>query len=239
MTVRLALFASLALMIATLHPADGAAAESADLRQQLETLAAQNGFQLRGTTHIGQAPTVLVSGTLRQRLMALLAAYNFVIVANDDGTIGVVRIVGLKGPPPDLSRRVTVAMTKRGSGHFLDAVIMGRQGEHKRLSLMLDTGASMIVLPTSLIDELGFREDDLKKTVLQTANGKIEGQTAILKSVQIGQAFERDIAVAFVEDEKLGTNKLLGMSYLSRFVLTIDDQAHRLILERRPYTKVR
>ncbi len=54
-----------------------------------------------------------------------------------------------------------------------------------------------------------------------------------LNSVQVGHAHVRDVAVGFIEDEKIGEQHLLGMSFLGRFRLTIDDEGNRIILSPR------
>ena len=44
---------------------------------------------------------------------------------------------------------------------------------------------------------------------------------------------EGRVAVSFLEGDKLGNQILLGMSFLDRFRLTIDDQHDRIILKRK------
>ena len=96
--------------------------------------------------------------------------------------------------------------------------------------LMVDTGATRIVLPESMTRTLGFSDKDLKSGWTQTANGKVRTEQGILRSVQVGRAIVDDVAVNFVADEALGKNALLGMSFLGRFRITIDERNERLIL---------
>ena len=63
----------------------------------------------------------------------------------------------------------------------------------------------------------------------QTTNGKVSGQFAVLKQVEVGQAVRNDIKVSFVDDEKLGDNFILGMAFLNGYSLTIDDASNLLL----------
>ncbi len=54
----------------------------------------------------------------------------------------------------------------------------------------------------------------------------------MLTSVEFGQAVERDVAVTFIDDSRLRGTMLLGMSFLGRYRLTIDDADNRITLSR-------
>jgi len=64
---------------------------------------------------------------------------------------------------------------------------------------------------------------------MQTANGKVEAQIGVLSSLWLGKTRIEQVHTAFLEDEKLGSNGLLGMSVLGRYKLTVDD-ANAIIL---------
>ena len=98
--------------------------------------------------------------------------------------------------------------------------------------MIVDTGASTIVLPSSLIARLGFDPDALASGIMETANRRVPGKKAVLASAEIGEAVERDVAVTFIDDSRLGGTMLLGMSFLGRFRMTIDDADNRITLSR-------
>lgn len=226
------LVVSVAIFAAWLAPpalGDGGA-PAANLRAQIEALAAVHGFRLEGARRIEQAPPVRVTGSLDERIMDLLTDHDFAIVRDGNGIITKVLVSGIKNPPPDPAIRVSVKTVRRGTGHYLDAVIMGRRPVRLKVSLLVDTGASMIVLPSSMMDDLGYTDSDLTDAVLQTANGEIPGRTGLLRHVEVGRAVSRDVAVAFVDDERLGDKMILGMSFLSRYVIIINDAANVLSL---------
>jgi len=223
----------LAAVLGFVGAAGGASAspKDANLRAQIAALAKAHGFRIVGAERIDQAAPIEATGTLEDRIRLLLAGYNFAIVRGPSGGIAAVHVAGAKGPPPELSAKISVKTLRRGANHFLDAVIMGQRPERRRVRLMVDTGASKVILPMSMIEPLGFRDDDLSDSTLQTANGEIPGKAGTLRSVEVGGAFRRDVAVAFVDDAGLGDNKLLGMSFLSRYIITIDDTANLITLE--------
>jgi aspartyl protease family protein len=51
-----------------------------------------------------------------------------------------------------------------------------------------------------------------------------------LTTVRIGNLSAANVQVNFIADDKLGGTHLLGMSFLDRFKMTIDDAHHELIL---------
>ena len=51
-----------------------------------------------------------------------------------------------------------------------------------------------------------------------------------LRNVRVGAVSAENVEVSFIEDSKLKGNRLLGMSFLQRFKMTIDDAANELVL---------
>src|SRR5262249_14856281 len=54
------------------------------------------------------------------------------------------------------------------------------------IELIVDTGASLTVIPTALAQQLGLWRDDLPKVRVQTASGTVEAMTVTLPTVAIG-----------------------------------------------------
>ena len=86
------------------------------------------------------------------------------------------------------------------------------------------------MLPNSLIEPLGFERQGLVEQEVQTANGTVPALRGLLTMVDVGGAVVNDVAVMFLPDEHLGDQKLLGMSFLERFRLTIDDAKNEVVL---------
>jgi len=222
-----------ALLVAAVFAWPGATvAEAAppDLQTQVHELAVTHGFSVRGLDKLGDDPGKHVDGDPREQLNVLLSAFNHVLLADDSGDIDTVMISSRIRPAGPIRRGIHVKTTRLGLHHAVRATLIGPAGNPQSLMLLVDTGASVIVLPQTMSRTLGFSDEDLRNGWSQTANGKIRTKQGILQSVQVGQAIAKNIAVNFVDDAALDGNALLGMSFLGRFRITIDDRNKRLIL---------
>jgi aspartyl protease family protein len=123
-----------------------------------------------------------------------------------------------------------VKTERRGRQHVVEAELVGPNGARHMVRLVVDTGASTVVLPSSMIAPLGFRVEKLEEDEAETANGTVDVKMGTLRSVRVGQAKVSDVSVGFIEDEQIGDQHLLGMSFLGRFRLTIDDKTDRVVL---------
>lgn len=227
--VRLALLLFLALGAASSAQAQGDGATMM-LRAQLAQLSARNDFAIEGLDRLVDAPAGLPSGDLRQQIETLLAGHNHMLMMRSGGTVARVVVLGPKAAPGPRPDRVTFRTTRDGGHHVASAVLAGAGRTRINVAMLIDTGATTIVLPTSMIERLGYHPDDLADAVMQTANGRVMGKNGVLASVTIGNVTARDVAVSFVDDERLGGKMLLGMSFLGRFRMTIDDARNSVTL---------
>jgi len=103
--------------------------------------------------------------------------------------------------------------------------------------LVLDTGASMVVLSNNTAKKLGL-DSGKKEEMLQLklADGrKINGRYVLLESITVQDVEAKDVdAAVLLEDvEDAGfKDGLLGMSFLNRFNFKVDQKNKRLILEK-------
>jgi aspartyl protease family protein len=193
---------------------------------RLRALADSHGFRLVGIEKIGAETTLAVQDDLVSELRQLLAGYNHVL----DGvppTLRRVIILSAKQPAP---RQLVAKTTRRQGQHIVQAALLGERGQRASVDLIVDTGASSIVLPESMMAALGFDAKDLAQRRGQTVNGVVDGKIASLASVTVGGAVARDVAVLFVADDLLGGVSLLGMSFLDRFSFTINKAENKLML---------
>ncbi len=217
-----------ALAVITLAVPARADEVESDLRGQIEALAARHGFAVVGLKRLKGAPAKSLTGDgLTRNVRAILGDYNYLLIHDRDGGIRQLRILGAKLPIQPL---YTIRTTRRGAHHLVETVLVGPNGTWQTFSLILDTGASTIVLPSSMIEEFGFKPNELKSGMANTANGPVPIRLGKLQQVQIGHAKAREVAVGFIADDKIGNKYLLGMSFLNRFRVTIDDDANRLTL---------
>jgi len=213
----------------------------------VERLAREGGFEVTGLDKAKDAYGRDEGGDTYSRLKALLDGFNHVIVQTPEGTVAQVIIVSRKtawSPPPstpgggvpgdqaaqDPGGDIVVATERRGNAHLVSVSLEGMQGMRVDQTLTVDTGADFVVLPASLIGSLGIQPQALESREVQTANGKTAARLGHLTAIWFGDRGVEDVQAAFIEDAKLGGSALLGMSLLSRYRMTIDDEASSLTL---------
>lgn len=206
-------------------------AAAGELRAELETLAAQAGFPIEGLDRVDPEPAGIAHGALAERLKVLLQDYNYLIIETAPGTIKKVLITSRKRSESRKSASGgAIETTRLGTHHQVEAMVVGPNGVSKTLPLLIDTGASMIVLPNSMAAELGFLPEQLQGGVSRTASGTVPVKIGVLSSVWVGPVSAADVQVSFIDDRRLNGALLLGMSFLNRFRMTIDDAKNELIL---------
>jgi len=129
-----------------------------------------------------------------------------------------------KAAPPDT---VSVPLDRRGGVWFTDVTI----NEARTARFMVDTGASLCAISPELADLLGIRpEPDAPVIQLQTANGRTSGRLVRIASIRVGEAEAVNVPGVVVDSANLGNGGILGMSFLSGYVVTIDPSRRRLNL---------
>ena len=115
--------------------------------------------------------------------------------------------------------------------------MVGPNGHTELVSFIVDTGATDMVLPASMLAKLGFRESELDSVGVQTANGVAEGMRGFLRSLELGGPDHSDVLnhvpVMFMSDDDTGGYSLMGMSVLGRYNMTIEDAENQIILVKR------
>jgi aspartyl protease family protein len=220
--------------------------QAGGLREQLTELADQHGFAVKGLDRLGDEPAKPVAGELRKQLAMLLSDYSFLLREDGRGNFREVQILGhrparhddnptTQGDERPLARRddeqsYTVKTTRHQSHHYVEAFLTGPNGYPQLSHLLIDTGATTIVLPASLSKVLGFSNQDLRSGWAQTASGKIPVQLGLLAVVKVGDAVAENVEVSFMADAYLDKTRILGMSFLRHFRISLDDQNGELIL---------
>ena len=102
------------------------------------------------------------------------------------------------------------------------------------LELLVDTGATLSVLPLSRAAALGLDPAQLPTREASTAKGKVQARIGRVAAIELGAARAADLEVAFVADAELGSHALLGMNLLSRYMFILDDEHSELTLVPEP-----
>lgn len=117
----------------------------------------------------------------------------------------------VSGPEPSGYGR-SLKLDSDRQGHFhAEARVNGR-----RLDVMVDTGASRVVLRESDAAEAGIRPMPADYTAtVSTANGSVKAAPAKIDRIEIGDITVFDVPALVLPDDVLSQN-LLGVSFLSR-----------------------
>jgi aspartyl protease family protein len=129
------------------------------------------------------------------------------------------RVVGELLPPGSALRSETqiegersVRIRRRPDGHF----VAKTQVNGVSLTMLIDTGASTVVLKPADAQRMGIDVDRLKYTVpVQTANGTTYAAHVRLRNLALGSISLNDVDALVAKPGTLKEN-LLGMSFLSR-----------------------
>lgn len=205
--------------------------QSGTLRAQIEELAARENFEVLGLDAVEGAAVDDAARGLAARLRGLLRGYNYMLLYGESGAPRALRILGPQPSPGQVpSPHHAVPTARQGPHHLVEAELTGPTGARRRVTLIVDTGATTVVLPRSLIAPLGFDDGVLRDGWSETANGRVAIKSGRLQTVRVGTATADDIAVAFIADDRLGAKRLLGMSFLGRFRVTLDDTEDQITL---------
>jgi clan AA aspartic protease (TIGR02281 family) len=118
-------------------------------------------------------------------------------------------------------------VARQGSVVKLPVTINGVRG-----NLVLDTGATFVSLKSGFAQKAKLQVDQDSTVRLHTANGITDGKRGRAATIQLRSLLAKDVPVVVQSDGQgtygEGIDGLLGMSFLSRFNLTIDTQAVRI-----------
>jgi aspartyl protease family protein len=166
---------------------------------------------------IGASALVLFRGRFSQALLSALAwvvialllvvGYTYRFELRDVAD----RVLAELVPGRAATRGRTVEIARGGGSFAVTAQINGA-----RVSLVLDTGASSVVLTQEAAKAAGLPLEVLSYSVnVDTANGRARAAPVTLDRLSIGGITERSVAALIAQPGQLRTS-LLGMSFLNR-----------------------
>ena len=132
----------------------------------------------------------------------------------------------------DSSYNYAIPVKPHGAGHFIVEV---KINGGVTANLMVDTGASMVILSERLGDILRVTNNrNLPTLTFDTAGGKIESPLFVLDSLRIGSAEAFGVEASTNPFFNGDVDGLLGMSFLGDFKVEIDRENLKMFL--RPTT---
>jgi clan AA aspartic protease (TIGR02281 family) len=205
--------------------------EGDDLFGQLQTLQEQMHIKITGLERIQNEEKIVLRGNLEQQLAQLLTAYNHITNRNPKGQIEQVVIINKK---QKTETQQIVLPTRSEGKHLIVSVSLSGDGRiWQTLDMIVDTGADLVVLPESMIPQLGLAGSPFTRQKMQTANGTTVARVGMLQELKIAGETLANVEVAFIADPLLGGSRLLGMSVLGRYQINIDDQSQSVTLFRK------
>lgn len=138
----------------------------------------------------------------------------------------------LKEPPE--AKEIQAARDAMTKSIVVDVLLNGKVNA----TLVLDTGASLVVLSKKVGSKLGIDLSSTEKDMVQlqlAGNNSVKARTVILESVSIQDIEVKNVLAAVLIDDvqDIGfKDGLLGMSFLSQFNLKIDLKTMKITLEK-------
>jgi clan AA aspartic protease (TIGR02281 family) len=146
----------------------------------------------------------------------------------------------MKGVPAESPTSVKLAYPKKSTGVHVIKAKLARGGHYVvqvllngsvTADLIVDTGATMIVLSDRVGERLGiYHNSHLPKIDLNTAGGKVKAPLFVLDSLKLGEA-EISHVEATTNPHMEGMDGLLGMAFLGEFKVEMDREKAELILK--------
>ena len=199
-----------------------------DLFSQIQSLQSRMNIQITGLERIQNEEKVMTSGSLEQQIEQVLASYNHIISRNAKGQIE--RVVIIHKKQKTEADRIVLPTSLKGNHFMVSVDISGNGSNWQTLDMIIDTGADLVVLPESMIAQLGLADSTFTRKKMQTANGMTEVKIGKLQELRIAGETVENVETAFLPDHLLGKNSLLGMSVLGRYQINIDDKTQLITL---------
>ena len=204
------------------------AEDADDLFSQIQSLQSQMDIKITGLERIQNEEKVFARGSLEQQIEQVLASYNHIISRNTNGQIERIVIVNKKQKTE--VERIVLPTTQLGNHFMVSVAISGNGSNWQTVDMIIDTGADLVVLPESMIAQLGLADSTFIRKKMQTANGTTDAKIGKLQELRIAGETVENVEVAFIADQLLGKNCLLGLSVLGRYQINIDDKSQLITL---------
>ncbi len=140
----------------------------------------------------------------------------------------------MRGNMTDLDndfKKDVVGYTAEGNQVIVNALI----NDIALARLVVDTGASIVVISKEVAGRLGIpsEEGTGEEIEIIMANGaSVNARPVVLKSIKVGDAEVGNVQAAILESNVVGgADGLLGMSFLSNFIISVDTSLNKLTLE--------
>src|ERR671924_1530164 len=170
---------------------------------------------------------------LRGRALAALGlrasaadAFQVTLLLEPESRVARDALDGLAKLQPTAGEREVLVPIESGLGVWIvPAVVNGQRGR-----FLLDTGSSVIVIGPTLAAASGVKPAAGREAIeLHTLGGRTRGPSAVVRSLQVGDATPREVPVV-LHDPGPGVDGILGNTFLSHYLVTVDADRRQLSL---------
>jgi clan AA aspartic protease (TIGR02281 family) len=175
-----------------------------------------------------------------ERWREAVQAYEATLALKPPATLAAAATEGMQALAPLLKRRtapstegdvITVPLKRAGGVWWVEVTI----NDSRTSWFMIDTGATWCSLSPELADSLDIRPAaDARIANLQTANGRTSGPLVSIPSIRLGDVEAKNVPAVVLASADLREVGILGNSFLSRYVVTLDSENSLLKLRPRP-----
>ncbi len=130
-------------------------------------------------------------------------------------------------------RQVAVPVERVGRS----LVVQARLNGTREAKLIVDTGADITILSHAVALDLGLVPTASSPTItLNTVGGTVRADVVVVETMAVGAAEARAVQAAIhdLPDAPSGVEGLLGLTFLDKFLVTVDSQKGELHLQPRP-----
>ncbi len=126
---------------------------------------------------------------------------------------------GARSSAAPAGRTVRIPVQRAGTG----MVVQVKLNDRVTAPFLIDTGASDVLVPKQVADDLGLRIGSETRTIrYSTANGVVDQPVVMLDSVDLGGARVENVPASVSPSMQVG---LLGLSFFNHFTYNVDAAA--------------
>ena len=137
---------------------------------------------------------------------------------------------GLNGKIQKNSKDKVVIRFSPGSGQIRASGVLN---DRLNQNFVVDTGASVVTIPSSAAKALGLDSHSAPRRKVITAGGEIEAPEVLLDAIQLDGWIEYNVIAYIVDLPGQADVGLLGLNYLNRFRMDVNHGSGELTLEPR------
>jgi len=138
-------------------------------------------------------------------------------------------LTGINNPAFNLTQSAMQLKYQDQNGSM---IVQGKVN-HISMTFILDTGASLVVIPPNIAKQAHIDMNNAKPITLQTANGAAQSFLINLSNITVGQLHQSNVRATIQTVSPNPNIGLLGMSFLSAYKMSIDHDRHLITLEPR------